>query len=219
MEDRIVLVRPEPDGVIAPLSPGEREEAKSSFAGGKEYFLAVMTGARLEGVLNLLRAFSLFKKRQLSNMQLVIVLRDRISGKDAKEKLTTYKYREDLHWVDLWQEGMRASQQDELRKMTGGAYALLFPFAGDGLGVPIVNAWKAWVPVIAGPGGNNREIGGEAVLYGDPGNLAELAGQMMLIYKDEVRRNGLIEKGRDRLYSFQEDRPGTAVWKAIQKIN
>jgi hypothetical protein len=93
------------------------------------------------------------------------------------------------------------------------------PFAGDGLGIPMLNAWKAGVPVIAGPGGNLAEIGGEAALYAGIEDPAVLAGQMMLIYKDEACRNGLIEKGRDRLYLFGEDRPEAAVWKVLQKIN
>jgi glycosyltransferase involved in cell wall biosynthesis len=134
--------------------------------------------------------------------------RDPPSDRDWQKKLDTYKYREDLHRVDR-----------DLPKIAGAAYALFFPFAGDSLGVPILNAWKAGVPVIAGPGGNLAEIAGEAALYGSPEDPAELAGQMMLLYKDEVRRSSLIEKGRDRLEFFREDRPETAVWKVLQKIN
>ena len=207
-EDKMVHVRPEP--TATPLSPAEREAAKAEWAGGKEYFLVISDGAGQKGMVNLLKAFSLFKKRQRSNMQLVILDRDPPSGRVWQEKLNTYKYREDLHWV---------VRQEGLQKVIGGAYALLMPFAGDGLGVPVLNAWKAGVPVIAGPGGGLAEIGGEAVLYASPDDPAVLAGQMMLIYKDEACRNSLIEKGRDRLYFFREDFPEIAVWKVLQKIN
>jgi glycosyltransferase involved in cell wall biosynthesis len=208
--DKIVLVRPGPDRVVSPLSFGEREAIKSAHAGGKEYFLVLLGGGGQKDRLNLLKAFSLFKKRQRSNMQLVIIDRDPPSGRDWQKKLDTYKYREDLHLVE----------PPPTTGIGAGAYALLYPIiAGGSLGVPLLNAWKAGVPVIAGMGGRLGEICGEAALYGGTEDPAALAGQMMLLYKDEVRRNGLIEKGRERLDQIGEDGPWKAVWKAIQKIN
>jgi glycosyltransferase involved in cell wall biosynthesis len=207
--DKIVLVRPEPDSALSPLTFGEREAIKSAHAGGKEYFLVLLGEGGQKDRLNLLKAFSLFKKRQRSNMQLVIIDRDPPSGRDWQKKLDTYKYREDLHLVD---PPLAAG-------IGAGAYALLFPGTGGSLGVPLLNAWKAGVPVIAGTGGRLAEICGEAAMYGGPEDPAALAGQMMLLYKDEVRRNGLIEKGRERLDQIGEDGPWKAVWKAIQKIN
>jgi hypothetical protein len=206
-ENKVVVIQPGPDATVAPLSFEERETAKSEYAGGKEYFLAIVPSAGQKELVNLLKAFSLFKRRQRSNMQLVIIDRDPPSGKDWKEKLSTYKYREDLHWAD----------PPSPAGITGAAYALLLPFAGDIPGIPILNAWKAGVPVIAGP--ELSGIAGEAALAGGPGDPAALAAQLMLLYKDEPRRNDLIEKGKDRLQHLTRTRPGDEVWKVLQKIN
>src|SRR5258708_33046674 len=145
----------------------------------------------------------------MSNMQLILVGKTQGSDKELTEKLATYKYRQELHWFD-------APPEEELARMIGAAYALLFPFEGITLGTPVLDAWKAGVPVIIPSGGRLAEIAGEAALYAGPENPILLAGQLMLIYKDEALRHALIEKGNDRLRSFDGEPAIAGIWKGIR---
>jgi len=160
-----VLVHPAADEQVTPLSPEEREKVKGEMADGKEYFLTDITGAAPSEVVNLLKAFSLFKKRQLSNMKLVL------AGKGDPTlagKLGSYKYRQDV----CRHPGPPA---DHWQRLAGAAYAIICLFRKDDLGIALLNSWKAGVPVIASSTGCIHEPG-EAVLLvpeGDPAPLAD----------------------------------------------
>jgi hypothetical protein len=82
---RDVRVPLAPEEDVRALPEEEREKLKEVIAGGGEYFFADVTGARKSKVMNLLRAFSLFKKRQRSNMKLVL------AGVGTIDKLDSYK--------------------------------------------------------------------------------------------------------------------------------
>lgn len=203
-----IFVIPPAVGEIAPMSHEEKEKLKERYTEGKEYFLTVVSGADPKEVIDLLKAFSLFKKRQRSNMQLVLVGRDAAPDKELSERLANYKYRQDIHWTPT-------PPEEEWAGLAGASYAMVASFERDDLGIRVLNAWKAGVPVIttlSGAGGLDMT---DEVLYAQPGDPASLAGQLMLIYKDEGLRNGLIGKGAIRGRSFSWERSAGQVWTGI----
>ncbi|HEY4208213.1 MAG TPA: glycosyltransferase [Puia sp.] len=166
-----------PDEGVQPMEMEKREKLKTTIADGREYFFADVTGAGASKVMSLLKAFSLFKKRQRSNMKLVL------AGAGAIDKLDSYKYRED---VCLYPE--RTSGQME------AAYAVIRLPRKDELGISILNAWRARVPVIM-VGKLPKTFQEEAIIQVGPDDNASLADALKTLYKDEGRRNELIEKG------------------------
>jgi len=186
-----------PSEVVAPLSSAEKEVIKQQYTAGKEYFLVDVAASDEEGITQLLKSFSLFKKRQLSNLQLILAGRKPSPESELSHRLETYKYRQDIHWCE---------PEDAENRLTGAAYALLFPFERKTLGIPVLNAWKAEVPVIIGKGSGFRDWAGEGVLVAEKGDPASLAGHLMAVYKDEELRKDLIGKGCSRVavYSAQE---------------
>lgn len=206
-----ILVAPPAADEVFPLLPGEREGIKEKYAEGKEYFFTAVSGAGHHEVVELLKAFSLFKKRQRSNMQLVLAGGDPALNKDLTDRLDTYKYRQDIHRIEDLTE-------QECGRLMGASYAIVAPFDGDRLGIHILNAWKAGVPVITTAAGAAclPDIA-DAVLYVQPGDPASVAGQLMSIYKDESLRNGLIEKGTIQGQSFSRERSVEEVRAGIKR--
>lgn len=191
-----------------PLPGAEKDRLKQQYAGGREYFLSLVTGNAGEQRIDLLKAFSLFKKRQKSNMQLVFAGK-RLQKDDAFEKkLDTYKYREDVHSFDDLSGA-------EWEGLLGASYAFVFPFTGNSLGIPVLNAWKTGTPVITALTGRVPEMAGEAALRAKPEDPASMAAQMMLLYKDESLRLSLIEKGRVRAGSFLWEHTADQLWARI----
>ena len=207
-KEKLVVVRPTFSSVAVPLAGDERETTKKDYAGGREYFFVDAMAASEEEVVQLLKAYSLFKKRQLSNLRLVV------SGwrtPGLSERLNSYKYKDEVFFFE-------PGAADD--RVADGAYAALFPFEGDSLGRGVARAWQTGVPALVRTDGRLREMAGDAalgVMDADPGSLAV---QMMSIYKDESLRASLIEKGFVRLRAFNTD-PGlqlAEVWNVISRI-
>jgi glycosyltransferase involved in cell wall biosynthesis len=197
----ILVVRPSVESGISPLAVDQKEAIKQRYTGGKEYFFTGAAGVGEEEVVQLLKAFSLFKKRQLSNLQLVIA---GVRTETLRLRLETYKYRQDVHWVDRNVGDLRAA-----------AYAVLLPFEDDSPGVSLLNAWKAGVPAVIARNSRFHEMADDAVLTAGIDDPAALAGCMMSLYKDEMLRNTLIEKGSARLTAFDPASSLTAIRTAI----
>jgi hypothetical protein len=218
----IIVVRPTPSPDIHPLPVNAREAIKQRYTGGKEYFFVPAAGAgagaaadvREDQVVQLLKAFSLFKKRQLSNLQLVLA---GASTGSLRERLETYKYRGDIHWADALATGADAPD------LISAAYAVLFPFEDGSLGTALLNAWKTGVPALVARTSRLLEMADDAAVIAGVDDPAALAGYMMSVYKDETGRNALIAKGTSRLPDFDPS-PSlaaiqTVVGREINKIN
>jgi glycosyltransferase involved in cell wall biosynthesis len=206
---KILVVPVAPAPPYLPLENQVREQVKAKYAEGKEFFLMDIAGTGAAQRIDLLKAFSLFKKRQRSNMQLVLWEGAAAMDPDLTTRLATYKYRQDIHRpADLTEE--------ERILLMGAAYGLVLPYPGDSPGIPVMNAWQAGIPVITAAAGYLPEIAGDAVLYARPEDPASLAGQLMSLYKDEGLRNGLIGKGKAQLQSFSRERSAATVREGLR---
>jgi glycosyltransferase involved in cell wall biosynthesis len=177
-----------------PINWEERETVKEKYTDGNEYFL--FTGAinSSSNLTNLLKAFSLFKKRQKSSMQLLL-LTDSIPAKnDFVASLRLYKYRNDVKLIS------GVNEEDKF-SITASAWCAvnLSPLYSD---IHFLqNALSCEVPAIAGNTAQANELLADAALYASPAFVDTIAAEMMLIYKDENKRTELIEKGKELLYN------------------
>ena len=205
-KEKIRVLSAVADESIGILAPAEKEKIKAERTDGKEYFLADLTGCGEAEVVDLLKAFSLFKKRQRSQMRLVLEGRME-TFKGIEERLKTYRYRMDVDWhrMDVnWGDGTSDSGRPAWAP-AGAAYAVLLPVEGNSLGTTLLNMWKAGVPVIAADGGLMEEMAQGAVLGVAPRDPAALAAQLMRIYKEEDLRHALIGKGFERLKFYSRE--------------
>jgi glycosyltransferase involved in cell wall biosynthesis len=196
--------------IFKPASEAVKEEVKNKYSQGKEYFIYIGAIHPRKNLLNILKSFSVFKKRQQSNFKLIIA--GRLAWKNDKliESLKTYKYKEDVIMPGYVEE-------TELVNLLASSYCLVYPSLYEGFGVPPLEAMQCNVPVITSQNSSMQEICGDAALYADPQNHTDIADKMMQVYKDETLRNGLIEKGTEvsKLYSW--DRTAELLWQTIVK--
>ena len=203
-----------PNGIrnnFKPLSYEQKDNVKNEYTLGNEYFLAVGGIHPRKNIMQLLKAFSQFKKWQQSNMKLVIAGRLAWQYEIFIEKLKSYKYRNDVVLTGYIND-------DSLAELMGGAYALVYPSLFEGFGVPIIEAMQSGTPVITSNTSSMPEVGGDAALHANPDDVDDLAKQMMLIYKDEKMRNQLIEKGFIRARQFSWDVSAIKLWELIEII-
>lgn len=196
--------------VFRHLSFDEKNATKEKYTEGREYFLYVGAIQPRKNLVNLLKAFSIFKKRLQSNMKLVITGRLAWKNEAFLQLMKTYKHRADVVLTGYLPE-------EELAAVLGSAYALVYPSLFEGFGVPVAEAMKCCVPVLTSEKTSMEEAGGDAALYFNPKEHQDIADKMMLIYKDESLRNQLIEKGKSIAEKYSWDKSAELFWESILK--
>ncbi|GEO10526.1 glycosyltransferase family 4 protein [Segetibacter aerophilus] len=188
----------------------EREAVKEQFADGHEYFVFTGGSYLRSNFLNVLKAFSIFKKWQKTRMKLLIAGGFDAIEKDL-EKLPSYKYRADVLVK-------RDLEQVELAKLVAASYAMIFPLSYGGFPVPVLESLKCGVPVITTKHSSMSEVAAEAGLYADPSSPEEIAEQMKKVFKDERLRNELIEAAKMRSEYFSWDKTAALLGQVVEQV-
>ncbi len=191
-----------------PLSWEEREAVKAKYADGCEYFFFAGALHPRKNIVNLLKAFIAFKKRQRSNMKLVIVGRFAWKYDEVMDMKEEMPFKEDVKWVGYM-------NVEELSQVTGGAYALVYPSLFEGFGIPILEALECDVPGVVSNTSSMPEVAGDAALLVDPTNVQDIAEKMQLIYKDEHLRAKLIAAAREQKKKFSWDKSAEKLWESM----
>jgi glycosyltransferase involved in cell wall biosynthesis len=193
-----------------PISWEEREAVKEKYADGCEYFVFAGALHPRKNIVNLLKAFILFKKKQRSDMKLVIVGRLAWKYDEVLEMREEMLFKDDVKWVGYM--GV-----DELSKVTAGAYALVYASLFEGFGIPILEALQCDVPAIVSNTSSMPEVAGDAGLLVDPNDPQDIAAKMEMLYKDEALRNELKTKAKEQVRKFDWDRSAEHLWEYMMK--
>lgn len=193
-----------------PADYEEREQIKSKHADGNEYFIYTGPIGLHKNLLNLLKAFSAFKKRQKSNMKLFVAGNHAYKHKAFYEDLRLFKFKGDVKFfID--------PPVEDLIAFTASSYAMVSCFANNYFPTAALQAMKSGIPVIAASNGGMSEILGDAALYADPDNFKEIAVKMMSLFRDEKLRKILIEKGKIQAAKYQWNDTAVLLWKEVEK--
>lgn len=194
--------------IFRPPGAEEKDFVKEKYTGGKEYFIYAGAVQPRKNLVNLLKAFSIFKKRMQSNMKLVIAGRLAWKNEEFIQLINTYKYRSDVVLAGYLAE-------EDLALLMGSAYALVYPSLFEGFGVPVVEAMKCGIPVLTSQNTSMQEVAADAALYFNPKDHLDIADKMMMVYRDEKLRNQLIEKGRAQSDKYSWEKSAALFWQSI----
>jgi glycosyltransferase involved in cell wall biosynthesis len=92
-----------------------------------------------------------------------------------------------------------------LRRAYGFAHALIYPSYYEGFGLPVVEAMACGCPVICSAGSSLPEAAGDAALFVDPDDDAQLLDAILRLHDPELRRSQ-IEKGYAQASKFRWER-------------
>jgi len=95
---------------------------------------------------------------------------------------------------------------ETLRQYFAHADALVFPSLYEGFGLPPLEAMAAGCPVLVSDAASMPEICGDAAVYFDPRQLADIAEKMLKVLSDENLRKILRQRGYEHAREFTWER-------------
>lgn len=196
--------------VFKPISEGEKAEIRNQYAEGKPYFLFVGAIHPRKNLKRLMQAFEMYVNKG-GEKHLVIVGESLWGRGTVYDDLIQPKTKQQIHFT-----GHLPLQ--ELANVMASAFCFTYVPYFEGFGIPLVEAMRSGVPIIAGKLTSLPEVGGEAALYVNPFDVASIARSMLLIESDESMRQKLIELGLERSLLFDWNHTAEVCWKAIQEV-
>jgi glycosyltransferase involved in cell wall biosynthesis len=203
-EEKVLIVPLAPAESAQPMPWTDKEQVRIKYAGGREYFIA-RSSIHGDNILMLLKAFSIFKKRQQTNMKLIIAGSAGEPDYIPHEKLETYKYRDDVH-------AYAGMAEKDIWKLLGSAYALIQPVQTSSA-LSILNAMQSEVPVVSGR--KPDEVSGDTILYSEPLEQESLGDAMIKLFTNEELRNDLIRKGRIWAAQYNIQQAVGLLWESL----
>ena len=210
-QDKIDVVYNGVNETYSPIPPDIARQTRQSLTGGVPYFIFVGSMHPRKNIGRLLLAFDRFKKTHPRPFKLVI-----IGGKMFKTAGVDRIYRNMNHGSDVvFNERL---QPDKLRNVLGASAGLTFVSLYEGFGIPLLEAMRCDVPILASNVTSMPEVAGKAALYTDPTNVSSIAEGMRLLATDKELRNKLVALGRTRSSDFSWDLTAGRLWSSLQSI-
>jgi glycosyltransferase involved in cell wall biosynthesis len=208
--DKIDVVYNGAGSIFKPLQASDKEATKQKFSHGNDYFFFIGTLHPRKNLVNLFKAFDLFKKTDSKGIKLVLA--------GAR-----------MWWTDeirLAYEGMEHLDDviftgrvtdNELAALMASALALMYVSYFEGFGIPILEAFHCDTPVITSNVTSMPEVAGNAAVLIDPFSITSIADAMQKVASDEAFREKLIVEGRKQREQFSWERTAEKLWECVEK--
>lgn len=193
-----------------PLSEQEIQEVRQKYTQGAPYFMFVGSLHPRKNLVNLFKAFDLFKKQTESDVKLLIVGEKKWWTTDMSTTFDAMNFSDDVIFC-----GRQKSW--DLTRIMGAALALTYVSYFEGFGIPIAEAFSCGIPVITSNVTSMPEVAGDAALLIDPFDPASIAQAMTTLLTNDPLRRDLIRKGEARRNLFTWQRTADLLWESIIK--
>lgn len=185
---KVIIVKPFLAPDIKPIDEDARDVIRYQYTNGDAYFLYLGPIHSAANLINLLKGFSVFKKRLGSNMKLVLCGATGKFSNNILDALSNYKYREEVFIF---------SKLTEIEKISllSSAYALVHTCRWERFGLPVLTAMKLGVAVLVPENSTHALHAGMSGMYFNENDPADIGEKMIRIYRDEQMRSDMIGTG------------------------
>jgi alpha-1,3-rhamnosyl/mannosyltransferase len=204
-------IRVVPGGVDPPagrLPPEARLRERARLAGeGNEMLLSVGVLDNRKNLVNSLRALELLPARY----RLVLAGGDGYGSEAVHEFIRSRRLESRVRRLGYVPAGA-------LTALYQAASALVYPSLEEGFGFPMLEAMSHGLPVVTSRTSALPEVGGDAALYADPLDPADIAAKVLSAVEDTQVRSRLIERGLKRAGRFTWKRTAEGILNVYDEL-
>lgn len=195
---------------FSPLGELEKQEVRQKFAEGKPYFFYAGAIHPRKNIPRLIRAFDLFKRKTSAPVKLLLAGRFAWETGEVKTAFEQANSRADIQFLGYVGD-------EKLPKIMASALALAYVSMSEGFGLPLLEAMHAEIPILAANATALPEVAGDAALLVDPFSEIAMAESLEKLWRDEVLRQKLIEKGRIQREKFSWDAAAEWIYQTLKE--
>lgn len=176
---------------------------------GKQFIMYVGRPLPHKNLLRLIEAFKL-TQQQFPELRLVLagkkdVLYQQIESQTQSEQIAN------IVFTDFVSES-------QLRWLYENCSAYTFPSLSEGFGLPVLEAMRHGAPVVSSNATCSPEIYGDAALYFDPLDPADIAAQIVTMLSAEKLRQDFIRKGHVQASKYSWERMARQTLEVYQHV-
>ncbi|MEI7989581.1 MAG: glycosyltransferase family 1 protein [Chloroflexota bacterium] len=172
--------------------------------GDKPYILAVSSMNAQKNFRRIVDALSLLDQRLCD----VIIIGGSNPGVFSKIKIDFPK---NVRWIGYVSDAV-------LKALYQKAVCLVYPSLYEGFGLPPLEAMDCGCPVIVSNTASLPEVCGDAALYCDPHDPANIAHQISLLLEDSTLQDALRSKGLKHAAQFTWAKTAEKTWQVIESL-
>ena len=195
--------------VFRPLNTDEAEAARQVTTGGVPYFICVGSLHPRKNIARLLEAFDNFAQRT-PEVKLVIVGESFWWDQRMKAAWEVMVHRDRVVFTG------RLGQAD-LHRTLGGALALAYVSYFEGFGIPVAEAMRCGVPVLAANATSLPEVAGKAAVYCDPFDVGTITAGLERLWQDDALRAELARAGSEQAARYTWDATAEGLWNSVER--
>ncbi|PKP46745.1 MAG: glycosyltransferase family 1 protein [Bacteroidetes bacterium HGW-Bacteroidetes-11] len=197
--------------LYAPIDEELKISTRNKYTEGRPYFFFVGSLHPRKNLINLFRAFDIFKQNDTRNCVLLLAGAKKWWTGEIASVYDSMKYQDSVIFTGRL-------ETEEMKNVMGAAIALTYVSYFEGFGIPIVEAFRCGTPVISSNVTSMPEVSGQAALLINPFKPEEISDAMHMILHDENLRSKLIEEGFRRAEIFTWDKSAERLWNCIEKV-
>jgi glycosyltransferase involved in cell wall biosynthesis len=194
--------------VFAPISEERQRDARQRFTAGAPYLICVGSLHPRKNIARLLLAFDQLLREHPSELRLLVVGERFWWDARMKQAWDRMTHRDRVVFTG------RLGQED-LQLALGAARAMAFVSYFEGFGIPVVEAMRCGVPVVAAETTCLPEIAGDAAHYCDPYSVASISRALYEVCTDEALRDQLLAAGLKRSMRYTWDQAARDLWTSF----
>lgn len=210
-EKKLIMIPEAPGPEFKPSSEQNRKVLAEKYGLTKNFILFVGTIQPRKNISRLLLAFEQMKDQ--SNLPHTLVLVGKTGWKTQQifKTLQRIKHGKEVHFLNH-------VPSEELPVFFSFCDVFVYPSLYEGFGLPVIEAMACGAPVAASASSSLPEVGGDAALYFNPGNTAEITRSMLTVIQDNALKNQLKEKSLAQASRFSWKKTAEKTLEVFESV-